>query len=91
VSGLDYDFFCRDLEALPKKLGLPDGTEVERWVFSSPQSDWRLFLNTLDWTSPGTHKKRRDTAAQYLASRRAQRAEAATMSFQITLSNHTCA
>ncbi|VWC22244.1 hypothetical protein BLA13014_05784 [Burkholderia aenigmatica] len=91
VSGFDYDFFCRELEALTEKLGLPDGAEVERWVFSSPQSDWRLFLNTLDWTSPGTHKKRRDAAARYLASRRALRAEVAAMSFQIILGNHACA
>lgn len=64
VRGLDYDFFCRELEALTEKLGLPDGAEVERWAFSTPQSDWRRFLSTLDWTSPGTHKKRRAAAAR---------------------------
>lgn len=91
VSGLDYDFFCRELEALAEKLGLPDGAEAERWAFSAPQSAWRLFLDALDWTSPGTHKKRLEYAAKHLASSRARCTEVTAMSFQSTLGNHASA
>lgn len=57
VSGLDYESFCLELEALAEKLRLSNGGEVERWLFSAHRSTWRQFLTSLDWTSPDTCRK----------------------------------
>lgn len=57
VSGLDYEFFCRELEALAEILHLRNGAEAERWLFSTPSSPWRQYLAGADWTSPGSRKR----------------------------------
>lgn len=62
VSGLDYEFYCRELEVLAEILGLRDGAEVERWLFSAPGSPWRQYLAGVDWTSSGSRKKARQAA-----------------------------
>lgn len=60
VSGLDYDFFCRELGALAEILGLPNGAEAECVLFT--HEEWLEHLHDLDWTTPTVRENRRKAA-----------------------------
>jgi len=45
----EYETYCQALESLVKPLGRIDGADVERWLFSTPKSEWRTFLKGLNW------------------------------------------
>lgn len=49
MSDSDYERYCLALEDLVLPLGRTDAADVERWLFSDPDSAWRRFLKSLGW------------------------------------------